>query len=178
MEFTFCRTVFIENPVDLVLDWCRSREARGYWPGTVEVRSMGNEIVYEVLMKAPGVPPARLSVKEYPGPIESWVNGGMFVSEQTWRWPSGEESRAWSTYHCEGRAEGTELELTMRVILPEAVEGQALDTERLSRAINHAAAHYLDGIAGNVHTPRRPGDGFSFRISGRGKPETEREPVT
>lgn len=151
-QVTVFRTVetslTLGRPVDEVMAFCLTPGSRLAWPGTETARSEGDVFSYDVDMRVPGIPPARLLVEERVGqPIKE----GRVRTVETvhrWTWPGGEVSNCWLTYRFRGNRSSTQLDLTWRFVVPGAIDGQPIDRTRLDTAVGKAPERYLQALSG------------------------------
>ncbi|HMC04714.1 MAG TPA: hypothetical protein VKJ83_04505, partial [Actinomycetota bacterium] len=64
------RSVRVAQPMEEMVRWCRAAESRTCWPGTLQVRSQDESLLYDVAMQTPGLPEVTLTFEEQLGEVE------------------------------------------------------------------------------------------------------------
>ena len=146
MLHTIDRTVSLPRPMDEVVRWCSSAEARLCFPGVRNVRGEGTGLCFDVGIKAPGAAPATVRVDEYLKDSGRLPHGFWFEASQVWTWPNRDTATSWQRYRFTDRTDTTTLEFRWRYILPGLAGAQVLSEARFNRSIEKAAALYVDRL--------------------------------
>jgi len=146
-------SVTVPHPMDEVVQWCRSSEARQCFPGARNVRGDGTGLFFDVGMRAPGAAPATVNVNEYVKDFGRAPRGFWFETSQVWTWPSRECGTSWHLYRFTQRPGKTTLDFRWRYILPGLAGAQVLSAARFSRSIERAAEIYVDRLARRIAAP-------------------------
>ena len=147
MLHTIDRTVSVARPMDEVVRWCSSAEARLSFPGARNAGGDGTGLAFDVAIAAPGAAPATVNVNEYVKDFGRASRGFWFETSQVWTWPSRECGTSWHLYRFTQRPGKTTLDFRWRYILPGLAGAQVLSAARFSRSIERAAEIYVDRLA-------------------------------
>lgn len=135
-------------PYGEVMAFCLTPDSRLTWPGTEAARSEGGVLCYDVDMRVPGIPPARLLVEERVGQPAKKGRVHTVETVHRWTWPGGEVSNCWLTYRFHRVRSSTQVDLTWRFVVPGAIDGQPIDRTRLDTAVGKAPERYLQALSG------------------------------
>lgn len=123
---------------------------------------------YDVDMRVPGIPPARLVVEERVGQPVKQRRSHTVDTVHRWTWPGGEVSNCWLTYRFRGGRSATQVDLTWRLVVPGAIDGQPIDRSRLDTAVGKAPERYLHTLAATPPWPA-PSDSPEVRSPALGR---------
>lgn len=138
----------IARPLDAVVAWALTAEARLCFPGARNIRADGTGLFFEVAIRAPGAAPATVTVDEYLKDHGSITGGKWFETSQVWTWPNREVGTVWHRYRfLEGGPATTTLEFRWRYILPGLAGAQVQNGLRFGRSIERAAQIYIATLA-------------------------------
>jgi hypothetical protein len=137
-------------PMDELVTWCRSAEARRCFPGARNIRGDGGGLHFEVGIRAPGAAPAVVMVDEYLKDHGRTSDGLWFETSQVWTWPSRQAATAWHRYRFIDHGGRTGLDFTWRYILPGLAGAQVANGMRFDRSIERAAEIYVERLAQRV----------------------------
>ena len=150
MLHTIERTVTVPRPIDEVVGWCSSAEARLCFPGVRNADGDGTGLAFDVAIAAPGAAPATVRVEEYLKESGRLRHGFWFEASQVWTWPNRDTATSWQRYHFTDRSGKTLLDFRWRYILPGLAGAQVLSEARFNRSIEKAAALYVDRLARRI----------------------------
>jgi hypothetical protein len=150
MLHTIDRTVAVPRPIDEVVRWCASAEARLCFPGARHVTGDGTGLAFDVAIKAPGAAPATVRVEEYLKASGRLPHGVWFEASQVWTWPNRDTGISWHRYRFTDRTGRTTLEFRWRYILPGLAGAQVLSEARFNRSIEKAAGIFVDRLAHRI----------------------------
>lgn len=150
MLHTIDRTVAVPRPIDEVVRWCASAEARLCFPGARHVTGDGTGLAFDVAIKAPGAAPATVRVEEYLKGSGRLPHGFWFEASQVWTWPNRDTGISWHRYRFTDRTGRTTLEFRWRYILPGLAGAQVLSEARFNRSIEKAAGIFVDRLAHRI----------------------------
>jgi hypothetical protein len=147
MLHTIDRRVTVPLPMDEVVEWCASSEARLCFPGARNVRGDGAGLFFEVKIAAPGAAPATVTVDEYLKDSGRLPHRYWFETSQVWTWPNRDSGISWHRYRFTERPDRTTLDFRWRYILPGLAGAQLLSEANFNRSIEKAAEIYVDRLA-------------------------------
>jgi hypothetical protein len=150
MLHTIDLSVTVPRPLDDVVGWCASAEARLCFPGARNVRGDGTGLFFEVAIKAPGAAPATVRVDEYLKGSGRLPHGFWYETSQVWTWPNRDTGISWHRYRFAERPGKTTLEFRWRYILPGLAGAQVLTEARFNRSIEKAAELYVERLARRI----------------------------
>ncbi|HEV8628484.1 MAG TPA: hypothetical protein VG034_28980 [Acidimicrobiia bacterium] len=138
------RSLRVAQPMEEMVRWCRSAEARTCWPGTLQVRSQDDSLLYDVALQAPDLPGGTLTFEEQLGAVEGTGRLRHFESAQRWSGPSGQLGVAWTEYSFTSRGPSSLLlDFSMRFMVHTLTGQDASDRASFRRFIEQAVDRYL-----------------------------------
>lgn len=150
---TMTATVESSLPLADLVAFCQSAESRKCWPGTSNVVPQAGGFLFRMDLHVPGVPSGELVVEEHYRPAEQSGAGISFESAQLWYWPTGDPSSAWMTYRFTPHGGETQVELTLRYLLPGSPLGRLINRTRFARTMEDNARQYLASVVAQAMSP-------------------------
>ena len=140
-------SVDVAAPLEDLVDWCRSADARRCFPGARNVKGDSAALSFEVAIRAPGAAPATVTVDEYLKDFRREPGGLWFETSQVWTWPGRQCGTSWHKYRFLPGRRATTLEFTWRYILPGLAGAQVSNAMHFARSIEKAAEIYIGQLA-------------------------------